>query len=311
MLTEDPSASRAVPRGRLRRRQRLSTHLTPLAFLALPLALYLVAVVYPALATLRLSFFRWDGLSPEVFVGLQNYIALFTTDKVFLLAARNTLVWIVLFVPVSVGIGLLLATFLNQRIPGRTVLRVLFYLPFVLSSVAAGLIWKWMFYPQVGLLDTLSQAVGITEPPGWLSDPNIALLSVVAAAIWQATGSAMVILLAGLQTIPEELYEAGRTSGATERQLFRLVTVPLLRESLVVAFSLALIGSLNVFDIVYTMTQGGPANSTQVLGTWMYFSTFQFGEYGAGAAIAWVLVIVVAIIAVPYISRTANASTDD
>lgn len=290
--------------------QSWKERLTPWAFLAVPLILYGAAVIYPAIATFRLSLFRWDGLSPEVFVGLQNYVALFTTDPVFYHAVINTLIWILLFVPLSVGIGLVLAVFLNQKVPGRGFLRVLFYLPFVLSSVAAGLIWKWMYYPGVGLLDTVSSWFGITNPPGWLSDPHIALISVVVAAIWQATGSSMVLLLAGLQTIPDELYEAGRVSGASEFQLFRHITVPLLRESFIVAFSLALIGSLNVFDIVYTMTLGGPANSTQVLGTWMYFQTFQFQNYGSGAAIATILVIVVALIAIPYITRTARADND-
>lgn len=284
--------------------------LTPWAFLAVPLTLYGVAVVYPTIATFRLSLFRWDGLSPEVFVGFHNYVALFTTDPVFYRAVLNTLIWIALFLPLSVGTGLVLAVFLNQKIPGRGFLRVLFYLPFVLSAVASGLIWKWMYYPGVGLLDTALPWFGVETPPGWLSDPNIALFSVVVAAIWQATGSSMVLFLAGLQTIPDELYEAGRVSGAGELLLFRYITLPLLRESFVITFSLALIGSLNVFDIVYTMTLGGPANSTQVLGTWMYFQTFQFQNYGGGAAIATILVLVVGIIAIPYISRTARANRD-
>ena len=166
---------------------------------------------------------------------------------------------------------MVIATLLNSDIPARTFFRVLFYLPFVLSNVAVGLIWKWMYYPDIGVLDILTQAIGLPQV-GWLSDPAVAIYAIVVAAIWQAAGGAMVIFLAGLQTIPGELYEAGRLDGATSLQLFWHITVPGLRESIIVASSLATLGSLNVFDLVYATTQGGPANTTQVLGTWMYFA---------------------------------------
>jgi raffinose/stachyose/melibiose transport system permease protein len=282
-------------------------NLVALGFLALPAAFYAIAVVYPALSTLRLSFFEWDGLGAQRWVGLSNYVELFRDDPVFLEALRNTAVWTLLFVPLSVGIGLVVATVLNGYLPARTFFRALFYLPYVLSSVAVALIWKWMYYPDIGILDTTLRGLGL-GPVGWLSDPEIALYAVIGAAVWQAAGASMVIFLAGLQTIPQELYEAAELDGANRRQLFRHVTIPGLRETTVVAVSLALIGSLNVFDLVYAMTSGGPTNSTQVLGTWMYFQTFQFGNFGSGAAIAMILVVLVSVLAVPFVTRSARAS---
>jgi raffinose/stachyose/melibiose transport system permease protein len=168
-----------------------------------------------------------------------------------------------------------------------------------------GLIWKWMYYPDIGVLDILTTSLGLPQV-GWLSEPPVALYAVVTAAIWQAAGGAMVIFLAGLQTIPAELYEAGRLDGANRLQLFTHITLPGLRESIIVAGSLATLGSFNVFDIVYATTQGGPANTTHVLATWMYFQTFVFGKFGVGAAIACILIVMVGVIAIPFVSRAAR-----
>jgi len=276
-----------------------------LAFLLIPLGFYSAAVLYPALSTLWLSFMEWNGLSEARWVGFENYIYLFTEDRNFLRALKNNAIWTLLFVPLSTVLGMIIAVILNSRIPARTFFRVLFYLPFVLSNVAVGLIWKWMYYPDIGVLDIATNAVGLPQI-GWLSSPSIALYAIVVAAIWQAAGGAMVIFMAGLQTIPDELYEAARLDGANAFELFRYITFPGLRESIITAGSLATLGSLNVFDLVYATTQGGPTNSTQVLGTWMYFQTFQFGRFGIGAAIAIVLIVLVGAIAAPFISRMSR-----
>lgn len=301
-----PDRDRAVSGARRRRRR---DSLIAVLFLAPAVTFYGFAVVYPALSSLRLSFQRWDGISlTRQNAGVSNYTYLFTHDPVFWKAAGNTVIWTLLFVPVSQCIGLLLALLLHRRFRGRTVLRALFYLPFVLSSVSVGLMWKWMYYPVIGFLDTAMRTVHISHQVGWLSDPKIALYSVIAAACWQASGGAMVIFMAGLSTIPDELHESARVDGASELRLLRYITLPLLRESFIIAVSLAVIGSLNVFDIVYAMTLGGPANSSQVLGTWMYFHTFQFQNFGVGAALSWILVIMVAVIAIPFMSRVARSS---
>jgi raffinose/stachyose/melibiose transport system permease protein len=305
VMVERAGDTIAGPSPRLRLKRRNSELGAALAFLALPLAFYGFAVIYPALATIELSFQQWDGLGDRKWVGLANYVYLFTQDANFLHAFRNTAIWTVLFVPLSTAIGLVIATVLNADIPARTFFRVLFYLPFVLSNVAVGLIWKWMYYPDIGVLDILTTSLGLPQV-GWLSEPPVALYAVVTAAIWQAAGGAMVIFLAGLQTIPAELYEAGRLDGANRLQLFTHITLPGLRESIIVAGSLATLGSFNVFDIVYATTQGGPANTTHVLATWMYFQTFVFGKFGVGAAIACILIVMVGVIAIPFVSRAAR-----
>jgi raffinose/stachyose/melibiose transport system permease protein len=194
---------------------------------------------------------------------------------------------------------------LNQRFRGRTFLRVVLYLPFVVSNVAAGLMWQLIYYPQLGLADTVTHALGLGNIL-WLANARIALYSVLIAFLWQGIGAMMVLFLAGLQTVPTELLEAAQLDGASSWQRLRRVTIPLLRESTIIAGSLAFITSLNVFNIIYVMTNGGPGDATQVLGTLTYYDSFQFGNFGEGSAVASVLVIFVMILGIPYVRRTAR-----
>ncbi len=178
-------------------------------------------------------------------------------------------------------------------------------IPFVLSNVAAGLMWTLMYYPSSGLMDYVTSHLGLGDVQ-FLADPSIALYSVLAAFIWQGVGAMMIIFLAGLQAIPGELYEVADVYGVTGWHRLRRVTVPLLRESFIVGGSLALITSLNVFNIIDVMTQGGPGDATQVLGTLTYFDAFQFGEFGQGSAVCGVLVILVLILGIGFVRRTAR-----
>lgn len=284
---------------------RLRGALLPWLFLSPALLFYGIVVVYPAVSSLILSFYDWDGLAftKKTFIGFQNYWYIITQDPVFKSALANNFIWTVFSLLVPTSLGLALALVLNQRFRGRTLFRGIFYLPFIVSSIAVGEMWNWIYYPAIGLLDSVLRAVGLTSLQlGWLSDPHIALYGVLIAAAWQGTGAPMVIFLAGLQTIPPDSYEAAQVEGASAWQTLVYVTLPLLfRETFVIIFSITLVGSLKVFDIIYAMTQGGPANSTQVLGTWMYFQTFVFNNVGEGAALSWILVFLVTIVAVPYL----------
>jgi ABC-type sugar transport system permease subunit len=165
--------------------------------------------------------------------------------------------------------------------------------------------WTLMYYPSSGLADFVTVHIGLGDVQ-FLADPNIALFSVLAAFLWQGVGAMMIIFLAGLQGIPKELYEVADTYGVMGWHRLRQVTIPLLRESFVVAASLALITSLNVFNIIDVMTQGGPGNATQVLGTLTYYDAFEFGEFGQGSAVCGVLVIIVLILGVSFVRRTAR-----
>jgi raffinose/stachyose/melibiose transport system permease protein len=165
-----------------------------------------------------------------------------------------------------------------------------------------GLIWTWIYHPDLGLLNQALTAMGLKAMTrNWLSDPNIALYPVIIAATWNAVGLPMLLYLAGLQTIPEELHEAAKVEGARPMQRFLYITFPLLRETTLVVLAITAINALKAYDIIYAMTNGGPANRTQLLSTWMYFLTYNYNQVGLGTAIAVVLFSLTLIFAIPYI----------
>ena len=275
----------------------------PWLFLAPALAIYTVIVVYPMFYSAYLSLFRWDGVSPtKVFIGLENYWILLTQNDVFWIALKNNAIWLVaaLLLPTSIGLGL--AILLNSRFRGSHIFRSIFYFPAVLSLAVVGLIWTWIYHPDLGLLNQMLNSLGLKAlTRNWLSDPNIALYPVIAAATWNAAGLPMLLFLAGLQTIPEEMHEAAKVEGANRVQVFLYVTFPLLRETTLIVLAITAINALKAYDIIYAMTNGGPANKTQLLSTWMYFLTYNYNQVGLGTAISVVLFSLTLIFAIPYI----------
>ena len=280
-----------------------SLRFLPWLFLAPALLIYSVVVVYPMIYSSWLSLFRWDGVAPtKVFVGFDNYVTSLTQNDVFWIALRNNAIWLVaaLLLPTSIGLGL--AILLNSKFRGSHIFRSIFYFPAVLSLAVVGLIWTWIYHPDLGLLNQALIAGGLKSlTRNWLSDPNIALYPVIIAATWNAVGLPMLLFLAGLQTIPEELHEAAKVEGAGPIQRFLYVTFPLLRETTLVVLAITAINALKAYDIIYAMTNGGPANRTQLLSTWMYFLTYNYNQVGLGTAIAVVLFSLTLIFAIPYI----------
>jgi raffinose/stachyose/melibiose transport system permease protein len=275
----------------------------PWVFLAPGLIIYTIVVVYPMVYSAYLSLFRWDGISPtKVFVGLDNYVILLTQNDVFWIALKNNAIWLVaaLLLPTSIGLGL--AILLNSKFRGSHIFRSVFYFPAVLSLAVVGLIWTWIYHPDLGLLNQVLGAFGLKAlQRNWLSDPQIALYPVIIAATWNSVGLPMLLYLAGLQTIPEELHEAAKVEGAGPIQRFLYVTFPLLRETTLVVLAITAINALKAYDIIYAMTNGGPANRTQLLSTWMYFLTYNYNQVGLGTAIAVILFSLTLIFAIPYI----------
>ena len=275
----------------------------PWVFIAPALVIYTVIVVYPMIYSSYLSLFRWDGISPrKVFVGLQNYVILLTQNEVFWIALKNNAVWLVasLLLPTSIGLGF--ALILNSKFRGSHVFRSIFYFPAVLSLAVVGLIWTWIYHPDLGLLNQALSSAGLKSlTRNWLSDPQIALNPVIIAATWNAVGLPMLLFLAGLQTVPEELLEAAKIDGAGPIRRFLLVTFPLLRETTLIVLAITAINALKAYDIVYAMTNGGPANRTQLLSTWMYFLTYNYNTVGQGTAIAVILFAITLVFAIPYI----------
>ena len=285
-----------------------SPSLTPFLFLAPALFFYGVFLVYPMLWSLWVSLYEWDGLSDNmVFIGLGNYAKILFGDEIALLALWNNVLWTVGTLIVPTGIGLALALALNRRFRGSVVFRTIFYSPAVLPLVAVGLIWSWMYNPNFGAVNIALKAMGLGWlARGWLSDYDTALAATFVTNVWSHVGFPMILYLAGLQAIPRDYYEAAKLDGANAWQSFRHVTLPGLKETHVIVLSLSVIQAFKVFDIIYTMTYGGPGRVTQVLGTWMYFQTFQYYNAGYGAALAWVIALIILVIAIPYIRRMSR-----
>lgn len=290
------------------RRRRRPLRLAPYLFLAPALIWYLIFLVYPMYQSLVISLMDWDGLSANIdYVGLDNYRRLFFADDTARLALRNNVLWTLGTLLLPTIMGLLLAVALDRKLRGRTFLRAIFYAPAILPLVAVGMIWAWMYNPQFGFINTILREIGLGHlARGWLSVFETALPATFITAIWGGVGFPMVLYLAALQAIPQEQYEAAKMDGANARQLFFRITLPWLREAHVIVFSLAVINSFKTFDLIYTMTYGGPGRITQVLGTWMYFNAFQYYHAGYGAAIAWVIAAITLVMAIPYIRRMSR-----
>jgi raffinose/stachyose/melibiose transport system permease protein len=273
----------------------MATHQRRNAYLMLLPAVvcFVVFIAYPLLNTVRWSFFDASLTNPvRRFVGVGNYLELFR-DPVFWISLRNNIIILVGSVIFQVGTGLLLAAVFDRSVRrGSTFFRTLIFTPVVMSSVAVGLVWQMLLNPQLGVINPLLKSVGIPPPSlGWLGDPTLAIYGVLLVACWQYTGYMMVLLLAGIQSVPGELYEAAILDGASERQSFWYITLPGIRNVLVTATLITMIGAFKVFDLVYILTGGGPANASQVLGTYLYNQAFTQARMGYACAIAVVLLL--------------------
>ena len=265
---------------------------------ALPfLVLFGVFMAGPILVALVTSFTDMrvtdirDPLSIE-FVALENYAAVLG-DARFLKAAANTAVFVLVGVPLTMALGLAAAVGLNQGIVKfRTLFRIGFYLPVVTSIVAIAVVWRLLLGTEVGLVNGILAGFGV-DGPGWLTDERYALWSIIAMAAWRNLGFLMVIFLAGLQTIPGDLYEAAEVDGANRWQRFRGITLPLMRPTLLFGAVITGIGYVQFFEEVFVMTEGGPLNSTLSLALYAY-DQFSFGNYGYTAALAFILFIAIA-----------------
>jgi multiple sugar transport system permease protein len=250
-----------------------------------------IFLIGPIIASLGLSFARWDLLTPASFVGLGNFRRLLQ-DPDFLAALRHTLTFLLGYVPFVMVLGLLVAVALNSRMPARSFFRAVYFLPVVTSWVAIALVWKWLLNPHYGLVNNLLGLLGIAGP-AWLFDPAWAMPAIILTSVWKDLGFVMAILLAGLQGIPQEYYEAASIDGASGLHRLLHVTLPLLTPALFFALSISLINSFQVFDQVYVMTGGGPAGATTVLVERIVKHAFSFSQMGYAAAMSWILFVLI------------------
>jgi multiple sugar transport system permease protein len=279
------SSAIAAERGWGRRQMGWS----PILLLAPACLLFATFVVYPIAASLWLSLFDWGGVGPEAWVGLGNYRELLA-DPVFRTALANNVCWLLLFMLAPVG-GLALALLLNQQVRGMRLVRSLFFFPFVISHVVVGLVFAWFFNAQFGLLNQILGWLGLA-PVALLEDEDVATFAVIIAGLWPQIAYCMIIYLAGLATLDPQLVEAGRLDGASGWHLLWHIILPQLRAATYIAVIVSMVGALRSFDLVMTMTLGGPYDSSTVLAYYMYEQTFLAFRYGYGAAIATVLFVI-------------------
>jgi raffinose/stachyose/melibiose transport system permease protein len=277
------------------------TGLEVLFFVGPALTLFVVFVVWPIVRALQFSLYRWKGFGPLVdFVGLQNYVSVLTND-VFIGAFTHNMVIVVLSILVQLPVGLAIALLLNRRMRGQGVLRTIIFVPYVLAEVIAGVVWFQLLQPHYGVVDTLLGAVGISGPEeGWLGTPDVALYTVFVVLTWKYLGLAVLLFLAGLQGVPDELIEAAQIDGASWWQVQRQVTVPLLGPTLRTWGFLSMIGAIQLFDMVWILTGGGPANATTTMATFLITEGTKRYNYGIATAASVILFAVALILALLY-----------
>lgn len=270
---------------------------TALAVLLLPSLLGMFTfLMLPIASSFVLSFSSWDLIGEIEWVGFANY-AKALSDSAVLGALRNTLSFILGYLPTVVAIALGLALLLNRKLRGRTFFRAVYFVPVVTSWVAVSLIWKWLLNPQYGLVNFALGLVGI-KGPGWLFDPAWAMAGIVITSVWKDIGFVTVIYLAGLQDIPEHLYEAAALDGATPWQRFWGITFPMLMPTTFFVTTISLISSFQVFDQVYVMTGGGPAGATSVMVELIYKNAFSYFQMGYASTISWILFALIFVVTV-------------
>ncbi len=278
---------------------------TSALFVAPALYFYILFVIKPILQTINLSFYSWNGAAPVMtFVGLGNYIEVFR-DPIFFKALGNNIIWILFTIFVPVMMGLLFAVMIMQKgVRGRFLYRLTYFMPNIVSLVAVGIIWTWMYNPEFGIINTVVQKLGASQGPvDFMGDESLVIWSLVIAGSWTCYGFNMVVFIAALQGVDICYMEVAEIEGATAFQKFRLVTVPLIKGTVVLLVVNSLIGSFKVFDLVYIMTKGGPYHSSEVISTYMFNRAFNMNDYGYGAALAMVLAVIIAVCTGIFLNR--------
>jgi ABC-type sugar transport system permease subunit len=290
-------------------RKTLRDNLIWYLFVAPAIILIVVFMVVPIFEALSLATYQWNGVRPREYIGLENFQDLLT-DRFFIGALQHTVLFAILGTVGTVTLGLLLAVAISRRVPGYPIYRVLFYLPVMVPITVVGALWVRILEPNFGLLNTFLRGVGLDSlAESWLGDINIALFVLIAVTIWQYSGFPMIVLLAGIENISEEIHEAATLDGVTEWQRLIYVTLPLIRPVLISISVLQVIFSLKVFDLVWVMTRGGPGQSTDVLGTFLFDEAFFKRKYGYASAVAVAMFVIIFTITYIYqrIVRVENA----
>ncbi|SER34197.1 carbohydrate ABC transporter membrane protein 1, CUT1 family [Gracilibacillus ureilyticus] len=253
------------------------------------LIIYLIFAILPILQSFYYSFMEWDGFSDMRYVGLANFIELFQ-DPLFWNSMKNNIYVVLASVLGQVPIALFIALLLNRKIKGLKIFRTIGFLPVVLSTVVISITWSLIYNSENGLINELLRTAGLDFlAQNWLGDSNWSMIAVLVTVIWQFVGLYLIIFLAALQNVPEEVLEAAKMDGASEWKTTWSITIPMIWDTIIVAVILCISGSLKTFDLIYVMTNGGPAHSTDVMALYMFNETFSKLQYGYGSAVSVII----------------------
>ncbi len=289
--------SHPLPKTYSKRRRILQQNLTAYSFIMPNLTGFALFTLLPMLFSMALAFMSWDGANEVSWAGLQNFRELLDDDT-FIIALKNTFVYVGGTVPLTMVASLGLAILLNQPLKGRNFFRTTFFFPYVASLVAVAVVWNMLFHPALGPVNQMLLSLGVENPPRWTASVDWAMPTVIMASIWKGMGYYMIIYLAALQGIPGYLYEAAEIDGANGWQKFRYVTLPMLAPATFFVSIMLTIASFKVFDLILVMTNGGPGRATNVLVIHTYNTAFRQFEFGYSSAIAMVLFAIVLLITI-------------
>lgn len=258
----------------------------------------------PSIATFFLGFTRYDIMRPPKWVGLKNYIDLFTYDELFLKSIYNTVYYVALNVPLSVFGSLFFAMLLHNNLKGMNVYKTILYIPSIASGIAMAMLWIWFFEPNSGLVNSMLRSAGVSSPPLWFTDPKLVKFTLVLIKVVEIGGSRMIIFLAGLQNISKTLYEVAHLDGANHRTMFFRITIPMLSPILLLNFITAIIDSFKVFMYAYAITEGGPLNESMFLVLYIYRKAFTDIRMGYASSIATIFMVIVFILVLIQLNMT-------
>ena len=294
----------------MRRRISGDTLSTVVLFLVPAFALYMLMIVVPVIQSFRYSLFRWDGMGPlSRFIGAGNYRELLG-DPVFWKAFGNNVVLLVFSLVTQMPCAILLAILLTGRIRMKSFFRTTFFAPQIISTVATGYLFYYIYEPTFGLLNQILRTLDLGQlARGWLGDTNLALYSVLLVITWRFIGFYMVLFMAAIEGIPTELFEAATMDGCGKWQIVRDIVLPLLRGTLKTACVLSIVGSIKYFDLIWIMTAGGPAHSSDLIATYMYKKTFLSWEVGYGSALAFTLFAIAFLLSAVFMRFTSRSGS--
>ena len=255
---------------------RRKTDWTPYVFLIAPLALYTIFMIFPTVYSFFISLHNWDGLSGvREFIGLDNYVEVLTEDEIFKVSIANNVRWAILSEIIPIVLGLVMAFVFNSKMKGFGFYRSAIFFPSVLSISTIGLIWRWLYDPNLGLLPEIVRIVtGGRVSFNWFANPEHTIYYLIIAGSWAYSGLCMILFMGGIKSVPEGTIEAAYLDGATRMQRIFYVILPQMKNSINIVLTFTLINSFKVFDLIYVMTAGGPGRMTNVMATWSYYSIF-------------------------------------